>query len=153
MQQSLAEEFMRIVGGQNLLVDKEAMNNYAHDETEKLHYLPEAVLKPCTAEEISRIMQICNREKIAVTPRGAGTGLSGGALPHKGGIVISMERFNKIIDIDEANLQVTTQPGVITEVLQNAVKEKNFFTRPTLPAAAHALSAEIFLKTVAARKQ
>jgi glycolate oxidase len=65
-----------------------------------------------------------------VTPRGAGTGLTGGALPHLGGLVIAMERFNQILEIDERNLQVTTEPGVITEVLQNAVKEKGLFYPP-----------------------
>ena len=65
-----------------------------------------------------------------MTPRGAGTGLTGGALPHLGGLVIAMERFNQILEIDERNLQVTTEPGVITEVLQNAVKEKGLFYPP-----------------------
>ncbi len=100
------------------------------DETENLHFLPDIVVKPRTAEEISKIMIICNAENIPVTPRGAGTGLSGGALPHVGGVVISFERMNSIIDIDERNLQVTTEPGVITEVLQNAVKEKGLFYPP-----------------------
>ncbi|HMW67434.1 MAG TPA: FAD-linked oxidase C-terminal domain-containing protein, partial [Chitinophagaceae bacterium] len=65
-----------------------------------------------------------------VTPRGAGTGLSGGALPHLGGVLISTERMNTILNIDERNLQVTTEPGVITEVLMNAVKEKKLFYPP-----------------------
>jgi glycolate oxidase len=75
-------------------------------------------------------MQLANKHLIPVTPRGAGTGLTGGALPHLGGLVIAMERFNSILDIDERNLQVTTEPGVITEVLQNAVKEKGLFYPP-----------------------
>jgi glycolate oxidase len=75
-------------------------------------------------------MQLANKHLIPVTPRGAGTGLTGGALPHLGGLVIAMERFNQILDIDERNLQVTTEPGVITEVLQNAVKEKGLFYPP-----------------------
>ena len=61
--------------------------------------------------------------------RAGGTGLSGGALAHRGGVVISFDRMNAIIDIDERNLQVTTEPGVITEVLQNAVREKDYFIR------------------------
>ena len=75
-------------------------------------------------------MKLCNEYKIPVTPRGAGTGLSGGALPHLGGVLLSMERFNTILHIDERNLQVTTEPGVITEVLQEAVKEKGLFYPP-----------------------
>jgi len=119
-----------IVGGKNVYVDEESLNKYAHDETENLHFLPELVIKPRTTAEISAILSICNKEKIPVTPRGAGTGLSGGALPHLGGVLLSTERMNSILEIDERNLQVTTEPGVITEVLQMAVKEKGLFYPP-----------------------
>ncbi len=124
------DAFKKMVGEQYVFVDEESLSNYAHDETENLHYPPEVVIKPRTAEEISAIMKLCNEEKIAVTPRGGGTGLSGGALAHLGGVLISMERLNSILEIDERNLQVTTEPGVITEVLQNAVKEKGLFYPP-----------------------
>jgi glycolate oxidase len=112
------------------LYDGETLDKYAHDETENLYYLPDVVIKPRTPQEISAVMKICNAKKIPVTPRGAGTGLSGGALPHLGGVVIAMERFNSILEIDERNLQVTTEPGVITEVLQMTVKEKGLFYPP-----------------------
>lgn len=124
------DQFRDIVGAANVLTDQEALDNYAHDETEDLHYLPEVVLKPDTTEQVSRIMQLCQQENLPVTPRGGGTGLSGGALPQWGGVVMSMERFNRILDIDERNLQVTVEPGVITEVLQNAVREKGLFYPP-----------------------
>jgi glycolate oxidase len=124
------EQFKKIVGEQFVLADEENLKNYGHDETEHLLYLPDVVIKPRTAEEISSIMKICNADRIPVTPRGAGTGLSGGALPNLGGVLISMERLNTILEIDERNLQVTTEPGVITEVLQNAVKEKGLFYPP-----------------------
>jgi glycolate oxidase len=124
------EDFKKIVGEKFVLVDEEALYHYSHDETEDLHFLPDVVVKPRTAEEISAILKICNSNKIPVTPRGAGTGLSGGALPHLGGVVLSTERMNNIIHIDERNLQVTTEPGVITEVLQTAVKEKGLFYPP-----------------------
>lgn len=123
------ETFRNILGAEYVLTDEESLNNYAHDETENLHFLPDIVVKPRTAEELSEVMKICNAQKIPVTPRGAGTGLSGGALPHLGGVLISFERMNSYI-IDERNLQVTTEPGVITEVLQNAVKEKGLFYPP-----------------------
>ncbi len=126
----LLQHFKQIVGEQYVFADEENLRNYGHDETEHLLYLPEIILKPRTAEEISAIMIVCNKNKIPVTPRGAGTGLSGGALPHLGGVLISMERFNSIIEIDERNLQITTEPGVITEVLQNAVNEKKLFYPP-----------------------
>src|SRR5690242_12588294 len=118
------DAFKKIVGEQYVIVDEEVLSNYAHDETEDLHFLPDVVLKPANTEQISAILKICNQHKIHVTPRGAGTGLSGGALPHLGGVLLSIERLNKIIEIDERNLQVITEPGVITEVLQDAVKAK-----------------------------
>ncbi|MBO9682424.1 MAG: FAD-binding protein [Flavisolibacter sp.] len=124
------EAFKKIVGGQHVFVDEEVLSHYAHDETEDLQFLPDVVIKPASAEEISAILKLCNQYKIAVTPRGAGTGLSGGALPHLGGVLLSIERLNKIINIDERNLQVTTESGVITEVLQDAVKERGLFYPP-----------------------
>lgn len=124
------ESFKKIVGASFVTMDEEVLRHYSHDETETLSFLPEVVIKPRTAAEISQIMKICNKDRIPVTPRGAGTGLSGGALPHLGGVLLSMERMNSIVEIDERNLQVTTEPGVITEVLQNAVKEKGLFYPP-----------------------
>ncbi len=124
------ENFKNIVGEQYVFTDEETLDKCAKDETENLHFLPDIVIKPRTADEISAIMKICNAHKIPVTPRGAGTGLSGGALPQFAGVVISFERMNSIVEIDERNLQVTTEPGVITEVLQNAVKEKGLFYPP-----------------------
>lgn len=124
------DDFKKICGDAWVLVDEESRNRYAHDETENLHYLPDVVIKPRTTEEVSAVMKICNAHQIHVTPRGAGTGLSGGALPHLGGVLLSMERMNSILEIDERNLQVTTEPGVITEVLQDAVKEKGLFYPP-----------------------
>src|SRR5258706_13307948 len=124
------EAFKKIVEEKFIFCDEETLHHYAHDETEDLNYLPEIVIKPRTAEEISAILKICNKERIPVTPRGAGTGLSGGALPHLGGVLLSTERMNSILQIDEKNLQVITKPGIITEVLQNAVKEKKLFSPP-----------------------
>ena len=124
------QSFKEIIGQQYVYTDEEILQPYGHDETEDLFYAPEVVLKPKTAQEIAAIIKICNTYKIPLTPRGAGTGLSGGALPHLGGVVLSTERLNTILHIDEQNLQITTEPGVITEVLQNAVKEKGLFYPP-----------------------
>lgn len=122
--------FKDICGEAYVFTDEDTLNIFAKDETENLHFLPDIVIKPRTAAEISAVMKICNAHRIPVTPRGAGTGLSGGALPQFGGVLISFERMNSIIEIDEKNLQVTVEPGVITEVLQNAVKEKGLFYPP-----------------------
>lgn len=127
---ALIQQFEQIVGQHNIIIDEEKRYNYSHDETEDYSFLPDVVLKPGSTEEISAIMKLCNAHTIPVTPRGGGTGLSGGALPINKGVVISMERFNKIINIDELNLQATVEPGVITEVFQNAVKEKGLFYPP-----------------------
>ena len=123
-------ELVNIAGQAYVLIDGENLEKYAHDETEDLRYRPEVVVKPGNAEEISAIMVLANQHNFPVTPMGARTGLSGGALPVYGGVALSMERFNKIVHIDERNLQVTTEPGVITEVLQNAVIEKGLFYPP-----------------------
>ena len=127
---SLLSTFENIVGKENLVLDEQQRYQYSHDETEDYSFLPDVVLKPGTPEEISAILKLCNEHSIPVTPRGGGTGLSGGALPIQKGVVISMERFNKILHIDELNLQATIEPGVITEVFQNAVKEKGLFYPP-----------------------
>ncbi|MEO5591289.1 MAG: FAD-linked oxidase C-terminal domain-containing protein [Chitinophagaceae bacterium] len=124
------EQFKAVTGEQYVLLDEESLQNYGHDETENLVFLPDVVIRPRTADEISAIMKICNQHSIPVTPRGAGTGLSGGALPHLGGVLLSTDRMNTILQIDERNLQVTTEPGVITEILMNAVKEKGLFYPP-----------------------
>jgi len=127
---TIIKKLEQIVGEQNVLFDSENLKNYGHDETEDLLFLPEVVVKPITAIEISEILKLANEEFVSVTPRGAGTGLSGGALPIHAGIILSMERFNKIIEIDERNLQATVEPGVINEAFQNAVKEKGLFYPP-----------------------
>jgi glycolate oxidase len=122
--------FADIVGEDFVLTDDESKANYGHDETEHLLFFADVVLRPRTTAEVSEIMRICNRYKIPVTPRGAGTGLSGGALPHLGGVLLSTDRMNSIVRIDERNNQVITEPGVITQVLQEAVKEKGLFYPP-----------------------
>lgn len=128
--EKIREELANLVGSQNVLYNFESLQRYGRDETENLFFEAVAVVLPRTTEDVSKIMKFCFSNSIVITPRGAGTGLSGGALPASGGIVISFEKMNSIIQIDEANLQVTTEPGVITEVLQNAVKEKGLFYPP-----------------------
>src|SRR5690625_3490098 len=111
------DEFKKIVG--ELYVNDTAIENYASDATEQLKFLPDVVLKPSTAEQVSQIVKYCNENFLPITPRGAGTGLSGGALPIKGGVVISLERMNKILSIDEKNFQVKLEAGVINYDLQD----------------------------------
>jgi glycolate oxidase len=121
--------FQQILG-ERCITNEALRADYGHDHTEDLLFVPEVVLKPETTEEVSKIMRFCFENNIPVTPSGARTGLSGGALPIHGGVVLSMERFNKIIEIDEKNHQVTVEPGVITQVLQEAVREVGLFYPP-----------------------
>jgi glycolate oxidase len=116
--------------GDRVFVQSEVLQNYSHDETEDFSFPPEVVIKPNSVDEISKILAYCNKNNISVTPAGARTGLSGGALPVCAGVLLSMELFNKILEIDEKNHQVITEPGVITQVLQDTVREKGLFYPP-----------------------
>lgn len=107
--------------------DPDTLLKYGHDETEDLSFPPELVAKPDHAEEVAALLAFCSKHHIPVTPVGAQTGLSGGALSVHGGIALSMERFNRIIEVDEKNLQVTVEPGVITQVLQETLIAKGLF--------------------------
>lgn len=127
---NIIKQLINIVGAQYVLFDKEAFEKYGRDETEDLIFYPEVVVIPRTPEEIAEILKLCNSANIPLTPRGAGTGLSGGALPVNKGVLLSMERFNSILEIDERNSQATVEPGVITQVFQEAVKEKGLFYPP-----------------------
>ena len=122
--------FGSIVGVEYVLTDAESLDFYSHDETEDLKYFPEVVLKPNTTDQVAAIMMYCNQNFISVTPCGARTGLSGGSLPVCGGVVLSTERFNSIIDIDERNLQATVEPGVINQIFQEAVQAKGLYYPP-----------------------
>ena len=95
-----------------------------------MRYFPEVVLKPSTTEQVSSILSYCNERQISVTACGARTGLSGGSLPICGGVALSTENMNRIIEIDERNLQATVEPGVINQVFKDAVKEKGLFYPP-----------------------
>ncbi|MEQ9262266.1 MAG: FAD-linked oxidase C-terminal domain-containing protein [Owenweeksia sp.] len=119
-----------IVGDANFADTDDELKKYSHDETEDFSFLPEAVVKPQNTEQVSLIMKYCNENKIAVTPSGARTGLSGGALPVAGGINLSLEKMNRILEIDERNLQATAEPGVINQVFHMACKEKGLFYPP-----------------------
>ncbi len=122
--------FATVLEEKYVLADAENLERCASDETEDLHYMPEVVLQPGTVEEVSAIMKYCNEQLLPVTPRGAGTGLSGGALPVHGGVVLDMKRFNKILHIDKRNFQVTTEPGMITQELQEALRAEGLFYPP-----------------------
>ncbi len=119
-----------VVGADYISSEVEQLDKYGQDETEDLLYRAEVVVKPGNTKEVAAIAKICNDNLIPLTTRGAGTGLSGGALPVRGGVLLSMERFNKIIGIDERNLQATVEPGVINYIFQEEVKKLGLFYPP-----------------------
>jgi glycolate oxidase len=122
--------FRALIGEEHVLTDHESRQHYGHDETEDLNFPPDVVLRPGTVEEVSAILKYCSEKVIPVTPLGARTGLSGGALSVHGGVGLSMERFNRILEIDVLNGQVTTEPAVITQVLQEECAAKGWYYAP-----------------------
>lgn len=132
--EKILEKLRAIAGEKNVSVSGEDKETYSHDEVAELKCEPEAVVKVHSAEEISRIMKLAQGENFPVTPRGGGQGLSGGAVPVLGGVVLSLEKMDKIIEIDEENLMVTLEPGVITGNLHREVEARGLFY-PVDPAS------------------
>ncbi len=127
---AIVEMLNNICGEQHVIFsDDKKLRKYSHDQIpeEKYAHMPEVVVMPLTARQVSDIMKLANRENIAVTPRAAGSGLSGGAVPICGGILLSIERMNRIIEIDAQNLMAVVEPGVITNQLDEALKAYGLF--------------------------
>lgn len=126
----ILDELLQALGADVLSVKEQDRQHYGHDETEDLSYPPDAVVRPRTTEQVSLVMAICSKHRIPVTPIGGRTGLSGGALSVHGGVGLALDRMDRIVEIDERNLQVTVEPGVITQVLQDAVVAKGLYYPP-----------------------
>lgn len=120
----------KAVGAEFVRTDEETLLLHASDETEDLVYRPEVVVVPQDTDAVSRVMKIATRYRIPVTPRGAGTGLSGGALPVSGGIVLATSAFKRILEIDRNNLMAVAEPGVITQEFQEEVEKAGLFYPP-----------------------
>ena len=129
-----AERLHALLGDGGVVLAQADLAAYGSDHTEDLVHLPGVVAKPASAEETAAVVRLCAEVGVPVTTRGAGSGLAGGCLPVRGGVVVSTERLNAIVEIDERNHQVRVQPGVITEELQNAVAERELFY-PVDPAS------------------
>lgn len=125
----VVDELRRIVGAKNVITDEERMEAYSHDETNKAEYgrMPDVVVTPSTTAEIAAIVKLANRELIPITPRGAGSGLSGGAIPVFGGILLSVEKMNKVLEIDYGNMTITAEAGIVTNDINALIKEKGLF--------------------------
>jgi glycolate oxidase len=127
---AIVTELSLIIGAEYVIDhDAERMADYSHDEVAGAEYahMPDVVVKPANAEQIAAILKLAVRERIPVTPRGAGSGLSGGAVPRFGGILLSTERMNRILEIDRANMVIVVEPGVITNTINEAVREYGLF--------------------------
>ncbi len=124
------EALKKIVGDNDVFTDKIHLRAYSYDAT-KEHYYPDAVVFPQNEEEVSKVLKYCNDNKIAIIPRGAGSGFTGGALPVNGGIVLALEKYmNKILEIDEKDMVAVVQPGVINAHLQREVEKRGLFYPP-----------------------
>lgn len=126
---SIVKELKNIVGPAYLSTLPEDMVTYSYDATQR-EVLPWAVARPVSAQEVSEILRLANRELFPVVPRGAGTGMSGGSVPVHGGLVLSLERMNRILEIDNQNLVAVVEPGVITGELQREVEARGLFYPP-----------------------
>ena len=124
---AIVAELATIVGEKNVSVDPDKLYPYSHDEvTEpRYHHMPEVVVLPADTEQVAAVIKLANRELIAVVPRGAGTGLACGAVPIYGGIVLSLEKMNKIIEMDPVNMFMVVEAGVRTEDVQKTAEKHN----------------------------
>ena len=127
---ALLADLQQIAGDDNVLVGADQLEPYSHDETVGLRADPEVVVKVTTTSQVSQVLTLAQRARVPVTPRGAGYGLSGGAVAIEGGIVLSLEKMNRILEIDHENLMVTVEPGVITGDIHRAVEAEGLFYPP-----------------------
>jgi len=136
LSKSAAQKLEKIVGSGHCLLREEDRICYAYDATNR-EYVPDAVVFPVDSSQVSRILSLAGQERFFVVPRGAGTGMTGGSLAVRGGVVLSSARFDKILCIDEENCIARVQPGVVTEKFQKAVEEKGLFYPPDPSSSAY----------------
>ena len=130
LQQDVIKKLEDIVGENHVLKTEENLEKYSKDETIGLQAWPDAAVRVRSADEVSRVLRLANEYSIPVTPRGLGTSLSGGSVPINGGIVLSMERMDQLLEIDQENLMAVTEPGIITGELHRLVEEQGCFYPP-----------------------
>ncbi|MDD5449105.1 MAG: FAD-binding oxidoreductase [Candidatus Omnitrophica bacterium] len=132
MEAGLIKKLQGIAGIQNVIFENEKLQDYSHDEfpLPAIKNLPLLAVKPRTADDISQILKLANKEKIPVTPRGGGTGLCGGCVPAKGGIVILFDNLNKVLEVDNRNFMVTSEAGVMLKDLYVVIEKEGLFFPP-----------------------
>jgi len=127
--EEIIAELIHIAGERNVHLDPARIEAFSHDETSKEEYghMPEVVVTPQSTEAVAAVVKLANQHRIPITPRGAGSGLSGGAIPIYGGIVLSLEKMNRVREIDYDNLTMTVETGIVTNEINNLVKDKGLF--------------------------
>ncbi len=125
----IVRELTDIVGARNVVQGEEAMLPYSHDETpaDQYGHMPGVVVTPTSTEQVAAVVRLANRRLIPITPRGAGSGLSGGAIPIFGGILLSLEKMNRVLEIDWANMMIVVEPGLVTNEINSLVAEHGLF--------------------------
>lgn len=126
----IVSQLQKIIGKEGVLTAKEDLNAYSYDGTATWAHMPEVVVLPVTTEQVSQVLKLANESKIPVTTRGAGTNVSGGSIPIKGGIVLCTTRMNKILDINKTNLTATVEPGVVLQDFNVALAKERLFYPP-----------------------
>ena len=127
--ESIVQRLREIVPGEGVIVTEGEMRAYECDGLSAYRQIPIAVVLPSTTEQVSKVLRLCDQEKVKVVPRGAGTSLSGGALPLADGVLLGMGKFNRILDIDFANRAVVAQPGVTNLAITRAVEARGLLLR------------------------
>jgi glycolate oxidase len=130
LDKKVISQLRKIVDEDAVLTSKEDLNAYSYDGTTTWVHMPDVVVLPTTAEQVSQILKLADENKIPVTPRGAGTNVSGGSIPIKGGIVLCTTKMNKILDINKTNLTATVEPGVVLQDFNNALAKQGLFYPP-----------------------
>lgn len=127
---TIKHQFEKIVGEENVEDSQASLHAYSYDATPGFQSMPHCVVSPRSTKEVAAIMKLCNEHKIPIVPRGSGTNLSGGTTPLQGGVVVLFKHMDEILEIDEENLTMTVQPGVITAEVIAAAEEKGLFYPP-----------------------
>jgi glycolate oxidase len=128
----IIQNLIEIVGEKHVISDPEKMRDYGHDEfsLRDIAREPDVVVKPGSTEDVSRVLALANEERIPITPRGGATGLCGGCVPSFGGIVLTLERMNQIIEVDLRNQMVVVEPGVMLMDFYPRIEEAGLFFPP-----------------------
>jgi len=120
----------QLIGKENVQYSTASRLVYSYDATPGFQSMPDAIVTPGSTADVAAIVKYCNEQRIPIVPRGSGTNLCGGTCPTSGGVVLLFTRMKEILEIDEENLTITVQPGIITKALIDAVEERGLFYPP-----------------------